>query len=46
VGLFWQDRALLIAIFVSAPSGSEAEAETLRGAALAAGRAVLAKAKR
>ncbi len=41
VGLFWQDRALFIAIFVSAPSGSEAE--TLKSAALSAGRAVLAK---
>ena len=46
VGLFWQEGALLIAIFVSAPSGSEAEAETLRGAALVAGRAVLVKVKR
>lgn len=42
VGLFWQDGALFIAIFVSAPSGGEAELETLKSAARAAGRAVLA----
>lgn len=46
VGLFWQDGALLIAIFVSAPSGSAPELEVLKSAALAAGQAVLAKAKR
>ncbi len=43
VGLFWQSGALFVAIFVSAPSGSEADAETLKGAAVAAARAVLAK---
>jgi len=43
VGLFWQEGALLIAIFVSAPSGSEADTETLKSAARAAARAVLAK---
>jgi hypothetical protein len=42
VGLFWQDRALFVAIFVSAPSESETDIETLKGAALAAARAVLA----
>lgn len=43
VGVFWQHGALFIAIFVSAPSGSEAETEMLKSAALAAARAVLAK---
>jgi hypothetical protein len=43
VGLFWQEGALLIAIFVSAPSGGEADTETLKSAARAAARAVLAK---
>lgn len=43
VGLFWQHGALFVAIFVSAPSGSEVETETLKSAALAAARAVLAK---
>ncbi len=43
VGLFWQNGALLVAIFVSAPSGSETDIEALKGAALAAARAVLAK---
>ena len=43
VGLFWQEGALLIAIFVSAPSGGEADIETLKSAARAAARAVLAK---
>jgi len=43
VGLFWQEGALFIAIFVSTPSGSEADTETLKSAALAAGRTVLAK---
>ncbi len=46
VGLFWQDRELLIAIFVSAPAESTPELETLKSAALAAGRAVLAQVRR
>ncbi len=47
VGLFWQHGALFVAIFVSAPAGEEpADGETLKSAALAAGRAVLAKASR
>ncbi|GBC75828.1 hypothetical protein HRbin07_00016 [bacterium HR07] len=46
VGLFWQSGALFVAIFVSAPSGSDADIETLKSAALAAGRAVLAKVTR
>lgn len=46
IGLFWQDGALFVAIFVSAPAGEEpVDGETLKSAALAAGRAVLAKAK-
>lgn len=43
VGLFWQYGSLFIAIFVSASSGSEADTETLKSAAIAAARAVLAK---
>lgn len=43
VGLFWQNDALLVAIFVSAAPGSETDAEALKSAALAAARAVLAK---
>lgn len=43
VGLFWEHGALFVAIFVSAPSGGEIDTETLKGAALAAARAVLAK---
>ncbi len=46
MGLFWQDRELLIAIFVSAPAESTPELETLKSAALAAGRAVLAQVRR
>ncbi len=43
VGLFWRDGALFIAIFVSAPSGSETDRETLKSAAFTAARAVLAQ---
>jgi hypothetical protein len=44
MGLFWQDRSLFIAIFVSAPSGDEpADAETLKNATITAGQAVLAQ---
>jgi hypothetical protein len=43
VGVFWQHGALFVAIFVSAPSGGETDSEALKSAALAAGRAVLAK---
>lgn len=46
VGLFWQSEALFVAIFVSAPSDSVPDMETLKGAALAAAHAVLAKASR
>lgn len=42
VGLFWQHGALFIAIFVSVPLG-ETDMEAPKSAALAAGRAVLAK---
>lgn len=43
VGLFWEHGALFVAIFVSAPSEGEIDIETLKGAALAVARAVLAK---
>lgn len=43
VGLFWQDGALFIAIFVSAPSESDTDRETLTSAAFTAARAVLAQ---
>ncbi|MCX8104116.1 MAG: hypothetical protein N3E42_06820 [Candidatus Bipolaricaulota bacterium] len=43
VGLFWRHGALFVAIFVSAPSGNETDTEALKGAALVAARAVLAK---
>jgi hypothetical protein len=46
VGLFWQEGALFIAIFVSTPLESTPELEVLKSAALAAGRAVLAQATR
>ncbi len=45
-GLFWQEGALFIAIFVSTPLESTPELEVLKRAALAAGRAVLAQATR
>ncbi len=41
-GVFWQDGALLVAILVTAPAGEAADRTTLREAALAAVKAVLA----
>ncbi|MFN4219260.1 MAG: hypothetical protein ACK4HB_08320, partial [Candidatus Bipolaricaulia bacterium] len=43
LGLFWQSNALFVAIFVSTPSEGATDTETLKSAALAAARAVLAK---